>query len=118
MKSLYESILSSTGSGRAAFPNGAYKIGDILVTVFSYTMTIPSFYQVVGLKGKTTIIVKELAKRAVDGNGWQGKEIPEKDNFIKGAKEIPVRIIKGWPKIDKLIARKWDGNPVAYDHLD
>lgn len=33
MKTLYESILSSTGSGRAAFPNGAYKIGDILVTV-------------------------------------------------------------------------------------
>lgn len=81
-------------------------------------MTIPSFYQVVGLKGKTTIVVKELAKKSVSGNGWQGEEVPVKDEFIKGAKEINVRIVNGTPKIDKLIARKWDGQPVAYDHLD
>lgn len=36
MKTLYESILSSVGAGRAAFANGSYKTGDILYTVFVY----------------------------------------------------------------------------------
>lgn len=118
MKALYESILSSVGAGRAAFPNGSYKVGDILYTVFVYSMQIPTFYQVVGLKGKTTVVVKELSKKSVSGNGLQGEEVPEKDKFIKGAKEISARISNGWLKIDKLIAKQWDGKPVAYDHMD
>lgn len=114
MKALYESILSSVGAGRATFQNGIYKVGDILVTIFSYSAVIPTFYKVVGLKGKSSVVVKEIAKRN-SGNGMSGTSMPEKDTFVKNAKELTVRISKNILKIDGLIARKWDGYPVEYE---
>ena len=114
MKTIYESILSSVGAGKAAFPNRIYKVGDILVTIFSYSAIIPTFYQVIGLKGKSSVVVKEIAKRN-SGNGMSGTTIPEKDTFVKNAKELTVRISKNILKIDGLIASKWDGYPVEYE---
>lgn len=69
-------------------------------------MEIPTFYQVVGFKGKTTVVVKELQKQDVSGNGQQGTCIGIKDAFVKNSKEIQARIKDGVLKIDKLIARK------------
>lgn len=117
MKTLYESILSSVGAGKAAFPNSIYKVGDILFTIFSYSAVIPTFYKVVGLKGKSSVVVKEIDKRN-SGNGMSGTTVPEKNTFVKNAKELTVRISKNTLKIDGLIARKWDGEPLSYDYSD
>ena len=114
MKNLYESILSSVRAGRAAFPNGAYNVDDILYTVFVYSSVIPQFYQVIGHKGKSSIIVKELAKI----NGYNGTTRPEKDVFARSAREMVVRISNGTVKIDGLVAKKWDGEPVEYEYAD
>ena len=117
MKTIYESILSSVGAGNAAFPNRIYKVGDILFVIYSYYSIIPTFYQVVGLKGKSSVVVKELAKRD-SSNGMQGTTMPEKDTFVKNTKELTVRISKNKLKIDGLTAYKWNGEPLSYDYSD
>lgn len=117
MKTIYESILSSVGAGKAAFPNSIYKVGDILFTIFSYSAIIPTFYKVVGLKGKSSVVVKEIEQRN-SGNGMYGKTMPEKDTFVKNAKELTVRISKNKLKIDGLTAYKWNGEPLSYDYSD
>ena len=44
--------------------------------------------------------------------------MPEKDTFVKNAKELTVRISKNKLKIDGLTAYKWNGEPLSYDYSD
>lgn len=119
MKTLFESILSSSGAGKAAMAVADYPIGTILDEHYCYSMSIHTYYQVVGHKGTSTIIFREIEKKWLDGNGWQGHVEPVKDAFVKGSKEIASRITKRGIRVDKYSSlEKWNGTPGYEDHMD
>ena len=53
-------------------------IGSILVETSSYESTSNHFYLVVGLKGKTTLVLQPIGKENTEyyGNGIAGEQIP------------------------------------------
>ena len=119
MLSLYESILSSTDSGIKKFPIGDYPIGTILDNIRGYSITVHTFYKVVGHKGKSTLIIRELDKKIVSGNWALGTVIPDEKQFVKNSKEITIRISNGKIKLDKYsYLNKWDGAPKQENHFD
>lgn len=61
--------------------NESVKIGDIFHSSWGYSMTINSYYQVVGKKGKTSVVLREI-KSEKEGY-FDGKETPIKDSFKK-----------------------------------
>ena len=115
MKTLYESILSSTKSGKAAIGLGKYKIGMILSAPYSYSARIPYFYEVVGVKGKSTIIVRELEQKIVSGDSQNGTCVPIPGKFDKNSKEISCRINKyGDIRIEGRYTYEWSGKPESF----
>jgi len=119
MLSLYESILSTTGSGIKKFPIGDYPIGTILDEYYGYSITVHEFYKVIGHKGKSTLIIKQLNKKVVSGNSALGTVIPDENNFARNSKEITIRISNGKIKLDKYsYLSKWDGTPKPENHYD
>ena len=117
MKTLYESILSSTKSGKTAIGLGKYKIGMILSAPYQYSARIPHFYEVIGVKGKSTIIVKELEQKIVSGDsyGQNGTCVPVPGKFEKNAKELNCRINKhGDIRIENRYTNEWSGNPESF----
>ena len=114
MKTLYESILSSTKSGKTAIGLGKYKIGMILSAPYQYSARIPYFYEVIGVKGKSTIVVRELEQKMVSSDSYRqnGTCVPIPGKFEKNAKEISCRINKfGDIRIENRFTYEWDGNP-------
>lgn len=92
--------------------------GDILVTIGGYNMILVDFYKIIKATGKS-FKVKELKKKNVSGNGWQGECVAIENEFEPNAKEITCRITKwGGLKIDDHHASLWNGKPVHYDHMD
>ena len=115
MKTLYESILSSTKSGKVAVGLGKYKIGMILSAPYSYSARIPCFYEVVGVKGKSTIIVRELEQKIVSGDSQNGTCVPVPGKFDKNSKEINCRINKnGDIRIEDKYTYEWSGKPESF----
>lgn len=118
MISLYESILRSTGAGIAKIPIGDYPIGTILDKYYAYSITWHTFYKVVGHKGKSALIIRQLNKNVVSGNSVIGTVIPDENEFAKNSKEITVRISSGNIKLDKYsYVGKWDGKPKLENHM-
>lgn len=95
-----------------------WEVGDILVTSGGYNMILVDFYKIIKKTGKS-FIVKELKKKNVSGNGWQGECVAIENEFDDRAQELRVRINK-WNsvKIEDHYASYWDGKPVHYDHMD
>ena len=115
MKTLYESILSSTKSGKAAVGLGKYKIGMILSAPYSYSARIPCFYEVVGVKGKSTIIVRELEQKIVSGDSQNGTCVPIPGKFDKNSKEISCRMNRqGDIRIEDKYTYEWSGKPESF----
>ena len=117
MKTLYESILSSTKAGKAAIGLGKYKIGMILSAPYQYSARIPYFYEVVGVKGKSTIIVRELEQKIVSGDsyGQNGTCVPVPGKFDKNSREINCRINKhGDIRIEDKYTYEWSGKPESF----
>lgn len=56
-------------------------VGDMFAHMFGYSMTCWTFYQVVGLKGKHTIIVKENDESTEEYDCGQGYCRPIRDKF-------------------------------------
>lgn len=104
-----------------------FKVGDILCAMWSYTMFYPLYYQVISVAPKS-IVVRELEKKMVDGDGWQGHEIPVKDSFCKyeKARRMMVRqnedgrcYVDPDPSSYAMgLATIWDGQPKWADHMD
>ena len=90
MKSLYESILSSTNSGKAGIDVGGYHIGDIVSAPFEYNSRFNNFYEVVTIKGKSTLVVKRLQTKIVKDDGY-GQHIADGDDDV-GKQQIKIRI--------------------------
>lgn len=112
MKSLYESILSSTKTGKAGISVGPYKLDMILCAPYDYSSRRPYFYKVVGLKGKSTVIVKELKSKIVSGSYQYGKVIPIIDEFFADDKEIRCKLNnRNEIRIEKRFTYEWNGEP-------
>lgn len=68
--------------------NTELKVGDLFHRSRGYDMTFNDFRQVVGLKGKSTVIVRKIANEIVDGHeGYSWYERPIKDGFV-GEEEV------------------------------
>lgn len=65
------------------------KVGDLFVHCFGYDATIHTFYQVVELRGKTTVVLREVNStgRQTGFCSWTSK--PVKNSF-RGLNEKPV----------------------------
>lgn len=60
----------------------AAKIGDILVSVWGYSMTIVDYYQIVGRRGRTIFQIRKLQNEQVSGDpGWHGLVAPRPGAF-------------------------------------
>ena len=102
----------------------AYEVGDILHCGWGWSMTLNTFYQVVGTTSKTITI--RLLKQKDEG-GWPvGESTPLKGDFENDRdtsfplqKRCTVRP-DGWVRITNHgnSASKWDGKPKFYNRAD
>jgi hypothetical protein len=83
--------------------NANIKVGDIFRCTFGYSMTLNSFYQVVGKKGASSVQLRRINGQRVDGDGWSGKEAPVKDSFATGYQNedqvVTKRVTNGAVKV-------------------
>ena len=49
------------------------KVGDLFYDSWGYEQTNIDFYEVVGLKGKCTAIIRKVKNDYISGYGWSGK---------------------------------------------
>ncbi len=94
-----------------------WDIGDILVVSSGYNMILVDFYQIIRKTNKS-FVVKELKKKIVSGDGWQGECVPLQNEFYRND-ELSIRINKyNRVKIDGHYASLWNGKPAFFDHMD
>ena len=97
----------------------ALKPGDILESSWGWEQTNVDFYQVIAVRGKRTIIMREIGSDLIESTGqMSGKRIPVKDAFIKDAPELRKRAGSLGPGNREYIslnsyssAHLWDGKP-------
>ena len=88
-------------------------IGAILNTCWGYDQTNREFFQVVGHKGKTTLILREIAQATHYTQDMAGNTAPINDDFI--GKPIERRWNGHSAKIDDVRrASPWSGKPVSF----
>jgi hypothetical protein len=59
------------------------KIGDIFRSSWGYDQTNVNYYQVVALRGKSQVVLREIGKEREDAGLWeQYKSVPRPDAFI------------------------------------
>lgn len=95
-----------------------WKVGDIVVAEFHWSMTLVDFYEITKTTGKT-FTMKKLKQKIVSGNGQEGKCEPIKGEYEKNEPEVRARINKyGYVKIRDYYCDLWNGDPVYFSHLD
>jgi hypothetical protein len=101
--------------------NSKIKVGDVILSVFRYSMTIPMFFKVIKRTAKTCTMV-ELNKKVVqnlDGYGQRTREIPSEE---PDGREKTYKIFSGargeYVKVDGKISYVWDGKPAYADYCD
>lgn len=115
MISLRESILKSVGAGKEAVGIGDWKIGMILSAPYQYNSRHNNYFEIVNVKGKATVIVKELKKvmTSHDGYGQNGYDKPIPGEYTSD--EIKTRVNKwGGLVIMGNNAHEWDGEPEPF----
>ena len=71
------------------------KAGDIFVSSWGYEQTNIDYYQVVGIKDKSTLTLREIGAKVVESIGYgTGRKVPSKDNFIGEAFDKRANIYK------------------------
>jgi len=96
--------------------NSKIEKGDILVSVWGYSMTIVNWYKVVDTTPKM-VKLQEIGSKVVSGDGQEGWAMPD-ESYTEG--EIITRKNKdGQVKINSSeYAEKWDGKAVYFSYLD
>lgn len=85
--------------------NADYAIGDILYSSWGWEQTNVSFYQVIALKGKASLVVKEVSATYRYTHSMAGYKKPIVDQFITD--ELVARINKhGTPKVQREFLHK------------
>lgn len=93
-----------------------FQVGDILYSSWGYEQTNIDFYQIIALKGKTSVVLRKIAQIETEQTGWLSeKVIAAKDSFI--GEPFTKRDLGGSVKIEKYAhATKWDGRPLHQSH--
>ena len=112
MKTLYESILSSTKSGKQSLELDGYHIGDIVVSAYSYSSRHVDFYEITNIKGKT-ITAKRLLQKVVSGDWQNGTCIPVLGQYDTKP-EVKCRVGKRGLRINDCYTYKWNGKPESF----
>lgn len=92
------------------------KVGDILNTSWGYDQTQVEFYQVVEVKGKATVVTRELCQEVEEGSeGYDSNRVLAiKDKFCtKATSTHRVNMSGGYPSISANYGQNatlWDGN--------
>lgn len=100
-------------------------IGDVLVTDFGCTMTLPTFYKVTKKTAKTIWMVC-LKSKSVDGDGFTGHCIPTDEEHLDTYKSfVQARIQENngtgfvaKNSKDRRYYYPYNGKPAYYNHLD
>jgi hypothetical protein len=98
----------------------SYKPGDIVYTSWGYDMTIVEFYQVIRCEGRR-VWIKEICQKAEETGFMCGSTQPEKDRFVKDAKEELHIISAGGYIMDSnehTCFRYNQGDRLHYNHCD
>jgi hypothetical protein len=66
---------------RSATPN-SFVIGDVLKAVWGYDQTNVDYYEVVGLAGKQTVVLREIAGSSVNDTDMTGYVVPCPGKYI------------------------------------
>lgn len=92
-----------------------YKVGDILVAEWGYSMSLVDAYQVVRVTAKS-IYTKEIATKTIDDlGGYSGECIPVPDKFISDEMYCSRTLnANNYVSIDGHLASKWDGKKTYY----
>ncbi len=92
----------------------SFKVGDILYSSWGYDQTNVDFYQVVALKGKTMVTLREISSRQVKATGGMSNTVEAvKDSFTgdEFSRRVDVRYGQS-VNIDRCSrASAWDGKP-------
>lgn len=101
--------------------NSKIKAGDIILSVFHWSMTIPTFFKVIKRTAKTCTLI-ELDRKVVqnlDGYGQITKEVPSEKPCDR---EKRYKIFSGargeYVKIDGIVSYLWDGKPAYANYCD
>lgn len=124
MKTLKQYILedfkiskSTIRDGRKPDDANEFKVGDIIVTIYSYNDTcIPEFFKITR-RTKSTIWCIELKHKYVKGSATYGECVPDEEQVIKDGTEIRGSVRNGELKINKRYAYLWNGEPMQISHL-
>jgi hypothetical protein len=99
-------------------PHGL-KVGDVMRSSWGYDQTNIDYYQVVELRGKRGVVIREIGAESVDTGSMQGNSVPAVGSFIGepmlkkvGADdEVKVRSFAWARKMEPLVVA---GVPVGY----
>jgi hypothetical protein len=93
------------------------KIGDIFTYSWGYEQTNVDCYQVVGIKGKSTVLLREIGSQFASsaGNSMAGNFTAVKDAFVN--EEIIEKRVRVWKNYNNQVyikfrhghGHKWDG---------
>ena len=85
------------------------KVGDLFVLSFGYDATMYRYFQVVAIKGKCTVILREVCAEHLGGSFMCWKEKPIKNKFVSN-ETITVRLRKvgGMIYAGKYYLSSWD----------
>lgn len=84
------------------------KVGDVFYDSWGYNQTNIDFYQVVALKGATTVELKPLNKKSRNIGFCSEMVKPIKDSFIKG--KYKTRLVNGEDSITRRVKQVSYGN--------
>lgn len=100
-----------------------FNVGNILVSVFSYSMTLVTFYKIEKKIGKKTFLLQPIKEKIVSGDGMQGKCVPDEHCIAYGE---PIKVMAS-RRDGKLREGKssgyhsmylWNDKPVWFTNLD
>ena len=99
-----------------------WQVGDILYSVYNYSMIIPYFYKIIKRTDKTFTLVElstKLASGHYNGDFYEVPDDSKLENDLKG-EQIRTKINKyGAVNIGSVKhLRLWDGKPVHGNDLD
>jgi hypothetical protein len=98
-------------------PHGL-KVGDIVVQTTSYEMTSQTFYEVMEVSGKATVIVQMIDSEisTVSEHASSGKAMPKPGSYQ--GQPITCRANGVGVKIKSRKAERWDGKPMYVSFFD
>lgn len=90
-----------------------FKVGDVLHGSWGYEQTNCEFAQVVAIKGKRGIVIRELAHKSVRATGPMAEEVVAVPDSFVGPELKRVVTVGGYVKWnDHCSMTKWDGRPM------